>query len=271
MAIVTISRGTFGGGKAVAEGLAAELGYNCVSREEIISEAAEIYGIPENNLRDSIIKPPGPLGINANNSITRVKYIRATLLNHCGDHKMVYHGHGGHLLLQNIPCLLRVKVIACIEYRIEHAMKNKGVTRDQALELIENLDKRRAHWGRSVWGVNFNDPSLFDLILNLDNITPSHAIAIIVRAIEQKPFQETDVDRQLFDDQLIVSTIWTELIKTSPTRFARIHLESNNKHVIVKGDVGSHKLASVITEVANTVDGVKEVTNKLTIGSNWMW
>ena len=44
MSIITISRGTFSGGKAIAECVAENLGYACVSRE-ILSDAAETYGV----------------------------------------------------------------------------------------------------------------------------------------------------------------------------------------------------------------------------------
>jgi len=39
MSIITISRGTFGGGKAFAENLAQKLGYPCLSREQLSEEA----------------------------------------------------------------------------------------------------------------------------------------------------------------------------------------------------------------------------------------
>ena len=43
MSIITISRGTFSGGRDLAECLAQKLGYPCISREVIV-EAAERYG-----------------------------------------------------------------------------------------------------------------------------------------------------------------------------------------------------------------------------------
>ena len=42
MALVTISRGAFSKGKAVAERLAGELGYECVSREILLAAASSL-------------------------------------------------------------------------------------------------------------------------------------------------------------------------------------------------------------------------------------
>ena len=46
MAIVTISHAAFTGGSAIAEKVAAALGYRCINREVLI-EASNRYGIPE--------------------------------------------------------------------------------------------------------------------------------------------------------------------------------------------------------------------------------
>ena len=46
MPIITIYRGAFSGGQAVAERVAGELGYRCLSRE-VLQEASQRYGIPE--------------------------------------------------------------------------------------------------------------------------------------------------------------------------------------------------------------------------------
>ena len=54
MAIITVSRGTFSGGKILAERLAERLGYPCFSREEIMQDAAKSFGISENELSSAI-------------------------------------------------------------------------------------------------------------------------------------------------------------------------------------------------------------------------
>ena len=57
MAIITISRGTFSGGKEIAKCVASGLGYECVSRE-IIVEAANKYGISADALATALQKAP---------------------------------------------------------------------------------------------------------------------------------------------------------------------------------------------------------------------
>ncbi len=271
MAIITISRGTFGGGKAVAEALAKHMNYVCVNREVLVKKAAKTFDIPEEKLRNSILQPPGPLGLNSGESIINVKYVKATILELGRGNNMVYHGFAAQLLLQDIPRLLRVKVIAGMEYRIEHAMKNKGLSREQAIDDIQEMDKGRAHWGRAVWGVEVNDPASFDLVINLDNISIQGAVKIIAKALEQEAFQERDEDRQAFEDALTIARVWAALTKNKPTRSVRIQLECLNGHVTINGDVGSHKMMAAVVSIAEQVQGVQSVSNALSVGSSWSW
>ena len=271
MAIITISRGTFGGGKAVAEALAKQLNYICISREVLVKRASETYDIPEEKLRNSILQVPGPLGLNSGQSIINVKYVRAAIMELGRGNNMVYHGFAAQLLLQDIPRLLRVKVIAGMEYRIEHAMKNKGISREQAIDHIQEMDKDRAHWGRTVWGVDVNDPASFDLVINLDKISIQGAVEIIAKALEQEAFQDKEEDRQTFEDALTIARVWAALTRNKPTRTVRIQLECLNGHVTINGDVGSHKMMEAVVSIAEQVEGVQSVTNTISVGSNWLW
>ena len=46
MPIITISRGSYGKGKIVAEMVAERLGYTCVSRD-VLLEASDMFNVPE--------------------------------------------------------------------------------------------------------------------------------------------------------------------------------------------------------------------------------
>ncbi|WDP92332.1 MAG: cytidylate kinase family protein [Desulfobacter sp.] len=271
MAIITISRGTFGGGKAVAQAVAERLDYNCISREIIVGEAARAFDMPEKALNDSILKAPGPLGLKTNRIISNVRFLRAALIEKGRDNKMVYHGYGGHLLLKGMPNLLTVKVVAGMDYRISHAMENEGFTKEEALAHIIEMDKNRDHWARAVWGVEQADNTCFDLMVNLDQISVEGAADVIVRAAREPAFQETEAHRQKLEDELIVSRIWARIIKNKPTRFVQIHLYANKGQVTITGDLGSNKLKEAVVNIARETQGVQKVENQLNIGSSWLW
>ena len=51
MAIITISRGSLSGGRRLATCVGMNLGYQVISREELVQEGARAYGVMEQNLR----------------------------------------------------------------------------------------------------------------------------------------------------------------------------------------------------------------------------
>ena len=55
MSVVTISRGSFSGGKILAECLSRKLGYRCIDRDVIVEQAAA-YGVSQDDIRHSLEK-----------------------------------------------------------------------------------------------------------------------------------------------------------------------------------------------------------------------
>jgi hypothetical protein len=56
--IITVSRGSGSGGQDLAERVAARLGFEVVSPEQVVHEAAA-FGAPEDALQKAVLDPPG--------------------------------------------------------------------------------------------------------------------------------------------------------------------------------------------------------------------
>ena len=121
MSIVTISRGSYSRGKEVAEKVAQKLGYECISRD-ILLEASEQFNIPEIKLVRAIHDAPSVLDRFTYGKDRYVAYIRAALLKHVQKDNVVYHGLAGHLFLEGIPHVLKVRIIADLEDRIKEEL-----------------------------------------------------------------------------------------------------------------------------------------------------
>jgi len=136
MTIISISRGSLAGTTLVAEQLASDLKIPCISRDVIIDAARE-GGINEDKITEQI-DAPSSLHFN-NDSRERdvyLWYIRAALCQHALAGSCVYHGNGGHLLLANISTLLRVNVVAPMEYRCKAVMADHGYGLKQLKDIF---------------------------------------------------------------------------------------------------------------------------------------
>src|SRR5271157_4587136 len=121
LAIITISRGTFSGGQRLAEQVAKKLGYRVVSRE-VLAQAAKDHGVEEEALEEALRSKPGILERMSTERIHYLAYIRAALMNEIRNDNVVYHGNVGHLLLRDVPQVLKVRVVTSMEFRINAVM-----------------------------------------------------------------------------------------------------------------------------------------------------
>ena len=190
MPIITISRGSYSRGKDVAERLARELGYECVSRE-IILEASEQFNIPEIQLVHAIEDAPSILDRLTRGTERYVAYVRAALLKRVQKGDVVYHGFAGRLLLRDIPSVLRVRIIASIDHRIQEVVRRDGVSEDQARERIARADDERRKWSHHLYDVDPRDASLYDIVLQIRPMTIDDAVGTIKLAAQLPVFQTT--------------------------------------------------------------------------------
>lgn len=192
MAIVTISRGSLSGGRAVAECLAERLGCRGLARE-ILQEAARALGASEDVVRAGFESTPGLWVRRTREREIYVQAVRTALAEACLEGDLVYHGLAGQFLLRGVAGVLRVRLIAPLEQRLQAlAEAHHRMSRKAAVEFIRNVDLERRRWVRSTYGADVEDPSLYDLTVNLRCLSHEGACAAISEAVAQPEYQITD-------------------------------------------------------------------------------
>ena len=196
MAIITISRGTLSGGHKTAECLADTLGYPCVGRE-ILQEAAVKVGVPVEDLSGKLEAPPS---LFARLTQERKRYLLAVqtaLAEHCVTGALIYHGLAGQFLLRGLPGVLAARLVAPLDVRVRTLMAaHHTMTRKAAEDFIQNVDEERRRWVKLVYDADVEDPSLYDLTVNLESISLDTACVIIAEAAAQPQYEVTDEVRE---------------------------------------------------------------------------
>jgi len=271
MAMISISRGTFSGGKTLAERVAERLGYPCLGREEVLIEAGKEYGVSERELTEAVNQPPPFWQQVPGRRVAYLMCLTATLLKHAQEGNLVYHGHAGHFLLAGISHVLRVRVIADMEYRIKAAMERMNIKRDEAIVYIDRVDKERIKWSRFLYGIEWGDPSQYDAVLNLERMSMEGASLAIASMAQLDDFKVTTQSQKATEDLKVTSGVWAALVKDERTRAASVQVVAKNGVVTVTGKAAAGKVVDAIPAVAAQVSGVKEVRNEVGIGSDWYW
>lgn len=193
MAIITISRGSMSGGRAVAECLAARLGHPSLARE-ILRGAAARLGASEVVLETKFETTPRLWERLSRERERYVLAVRTALLDAClAEGDLVYHGLAGQFLLRGLRGVLRVRLIAPLEARLRILMDgHHRMSRRTAEDFIRNVDEERRRWARITYGEDVEDPSLYDLTVNLRVLSPESACAAIAEAAGEPAFAVTD-------------------------------------------------------------------------------
>ncbi|MGD8697780.1 MAG: cytidylate kinase-like family protein [Gemmatimonadales bacterium] len=198
MPIITISRGTLSGGRKTAECLAGMLGYPSLGRE-ILQEAARKVGVPVEDLTGKLEAPPSLFARLTQERKNYLLAVQTVLAEHCTTGDLIYHGLSGQFLLKDLPGVLKVRLVAPLEMRVQALTSaHHGMTSKAAEDFIRNVDEERRRWVRMMYGAEVEDTSHYDITVNLAWISIETACVIIAEAANQPQYAVTkDVKKRL--------------------------------------------------------------------------
>ena len=71
-----------------------------------------------------------------------------------------------------------------MEHRIERVMRKQNLTREQAVEVIERVDKMRDNYIKRYTGKSRYDVRNYQLVINVDDLTEEEAADVILAYIK---------------------------------------------------------------------------------------
>jgi len=201
MGIITISRGSYTRGKEIAQKLGEKLGYKCISRELLLKDSKD-FNIPEVKLLQATQDSPSIFDNVKDGKRKYTAFIREAFLEYILRDNVVYDGFAGHYFTREIPNILKVRIIANLNYRIKVVMERENISEEKARKLIYNLDVERRKWSMYMYGIDTNATELYDLVLQIDNLGVDDAIDFIYDVAKRPCFQTTPESRKKMEDML---------------------------------------------------------------------
>ncbi len=257
MAIITISRGSYSYGKTIAEQVAQQLGYECIARE-VLLEASDEFNIGEVKLVRALHDAPSILERFTHGRERYIAYIQSALLKHLQRDNIVYHGLAGHFFVAGVSHMLKVRIIADMDERVQLEMKRNDVSQDEALRVLKNDDEERRRWSKNLYGIDTWDASLYDLVIHMRKIRVEDAVEIICRTAKLAPFQTTPESQSTLDDLVLAAEIRSLLVVCYPKVRVTAHEGVAAVRVVTSG-MEERKVVQDITGMVENVEGVTEV------------
>jgi cytidylate kinase len=273
MSVIAISRGSLSAATKLAEGLSSRLGGAVITREQVL-EAAERYGIAESGLEMRHIVAQHPPGFWEKYADARKHYLtcfKAALFDFVLQGPIIYHGNLAHLLLNEVPFVLRIRVNAPLEMRVEVMMAESGISRQEATRRIEAIDEERRRWTAFLYDAYAMNPMHFDIVLNLSRMTIQDGIRMIAAALENEQFRRTEEALETVRD-IYLSTITEIRLMSNPDTYGlalSVTADSSAGTVTVTGHfpVGNGK--TIENEIRSALSGlglVKEIQARVKVG-----
>ena len=256
MSVITISRGSYSRGKEVAEKLAQKLGYECISRE-ILLEASDEFNIPEIKLIRALHDSTSVLERFRHGKERYISYIYASLLQHVRKDNVVYHGLAGQFLLGGIPHVLKVRIIADMDTRVDEEMSRENISHEKALYILRKDDEERRKWGLQMYGTDTWDSRLYDIVLHIGRLTVSDAVDILYDTARKPNYQATEESLKMVDDLALAAKVKADLIGIAP----KIQVAADNGRIFISetDDTLVAKNKAQINAILKQIEGIEEV------------
>jgi len=261
MAIITIYQGASGSGEELADAVARSLGCGCISREVLV-EASLRYNIPEAKLNDIVEKGSNwwdrfmenlqPYRIALQAAFCQIAVT-------AGQPHLVYHGHLGHELLPGFSHVLKVLLTAPLDKRVEQVKARQGLGEAAARRFIEETDKARSRRLMAMFGVDWRDPSRFDLVVNLGRMSVGAAKHLICEAVRLPDYQMSPASKQAFEDFALASRVKAVLAMSADLPRTRLDVKASAGTVAVSGSVPSWMSEQAVVSKIRQIPGVKDV------------
>ncbi len=197
MAVITISRQYGAGGKTLGKMLAKELGYTFVDSDIIKMIAKEanvspewvrtvekdagtrfskiITGMIAKHLVDQVLK--GEKGY-IDDKIY-LDYLVLIISKIADENNVVILGRGSQYILDDHPDAFHIFLIQELENRVKFIKENYKLNEQQARQVVNNEDKRRLNYFSKLGKKDFDNPSLYHMVLNMNRMDINKAFQLI--------------------------------------------------------------------------------------------
>jgi two-component system response regulator CpxR len=264
MAILSIFSASFCGGNEIADRLSAGLRWNRIDGE-IMSAAAQRFDTQEKYFSRAMEGPPFVFNRFTRRREKLLAQLKLTLSEALTDRQIV-HGYVSLLIPSNIGHVMRVCLLADLEWRADYVIGKTAEDRNAAVRRIRAADMKSAQWTNLLYKTTPWDKTLYDLVIPISDTGMDGAIQLIEENARKPVLAYTYSTRRSLEDFKVASRCETALMEEG--YYHALSCRGGVVTVIVDEYViMMDRLESEINRIVRLVKGVKEV--QVTTGPNY--
>jgi cytidylate kinase len=271
MSLITISESIGCGGKAIAGLVADELKMELYDDRRLEEEAIQL-GIKPKDVNGLDEKAPGLFSrIFSDKPQVYLDVLEGVVYEVAKRGQGIILGHGSQVLLRDFGCALHVRIDGSESSRIEYLINQRGLSREATEKLIHKTDNEHRGFLQFAFHMNWNDPSLYDLVINRDKLSTGLAAKFIIEAARSQEIKECSMTALESMERLSLSRRVDAAVlgsNLSPEAFRRdmFHIEVPEKGVVhITGVTHVEGADERLLTVVKGVPGVTDVRSNVVV------
>ena len=192
MYFITFSRKMGTNGQGIATRVAEQLGYNLYDTKAIENTAREMGFLKDVKEADEKV-PSFFERLVSHQPEAHLDRLQSVIYELATRGNAVFLGRGSHILLRDFKCALEVRVTASFEKRIQNLM-GRGYLREAAVKAIHKSDHNRGAFIKFAYGRDWENPELYDIVLNMDHLTVDLAVDTVLHMARSEEIKACSAD-----------------------------------------------------------------------------
>lgn len=180
------------------------------------------------------------------------------------DGDLVILGRGAQIVLGGQKAVLKVRVVAPTEIRVQRMQQRFGTSGEEAAEFLKRVDKQRRSLIENVFHKELSDWALYDLVINTADLPPELAATLICTAAKGMG-SISEQQKALFARLALAKKVEAAIKKKLPTTpYRDVTVDSSRKgQLLLSGVVRGKETKQVAEQIAQDYPGVTSVENQI--------
>jgi cytidylate kinase len=265
MPVIALTQGMGSLAQDIAEQLAAELGIATL-QHEVAERVADKMHVSKSLINRLRAGKAGTIERLTADKASIAVYTAEEVLEAAARGNVVLRGWGATCLLRTVPHVPCVRIMRPFAKRVQWLMAELDTDDvDLAEAEVRRSDQANAARMHEQFGVEWGDPSLFDMVLNTDRLSVDTCVQQIKGLLSRPEFAETDASRALLQSMALHAHVRAALRAHDATREVDVSIEGNGGVIVLRGIVVNTAERDAAEKVAAGVPGVTGVDSQLRV------
>lgn len=265
MPVIALTQGMGSLAQDIAEQLAAELNLATLQHEvaERVAEKMHVSRSLINRLRGG---KAGALERLRADRHAMALYSAEEVLEAAARGNVVIRGWGATQLLRAVPHVPCIRIMRPFEQRVDWLMTQIDTDDRRVAEAeIQRSDQSNAHRMQQQFGVTWNEPGLFDMVLNTERLSVDTCVQMIKGLLARPEFAETAGSHALLQGLALSARVRAALRAHEATEGVDITIDCAGGQATLRGIVADADEKAAAVEVSAGVAGVRSVDDQLRV------